>query len=862
MLNTQLLKETKSEGLCAPRAAYIPDGGKIDLNGEWQIKAHKSVYELPADVLDEAVSAFIDVPSCVQYYGYDFFQYTNVKFPFPFDPPFTPYNNPVYHYRKSIEYKTLGKQTYIVFEGVDSCFYLYVNGQYIGFSQISHKVSEFDITDVVKDGTNTIDMFVVKWCAGSYFEDQDKWRFTGIFRDVYLLGRPKGHVVDYTVFAKTNGRLSVTLNGGTAPAEVVFCGEKKRVGNGETVEFLVANPKLWTAETPHLYELSIDCCGETIREKVGFRDVTIENGVFKINGRHIKLKGVNRHDFHPKKGAAVNVSDMRDDLMLMKECNINAVRTAHYPSAPAFYRLCDEIGLYVMSEADIETHGTLTKEGEYGDYWDILAENEIYNETIVERNALNVINHKNRASVIIWSLGNESGWGKNFFDAAIKVKELDQTRPVHYERVEHLMGTDAFYTFPLDMVSQMYYSTDWMLNHYLKDERETRPLVQCEYCHAMGNGPGDLQEYMDAFMSSDRFMGGFVWEWKDHGILYGEGGYKYGGDFGEAHHDDNFCLDGIVGPSLEIKPGTLNLKAVYGGKQPEIPQEVPKKHLDLTRSKTSIDEKSDAIVVTAGKSVYTVERSGGKILSAVIGGKQRLLAPVEINIIRAPIDNERFITPIYERMGLFRAYQETREMAITDGKITIRGKMLASFMSPRLDYELTYDFFDDGMKVDFSYRMPKEVQYLPRVGLSFAVDKTFEYIEYAGYGPEECYADTYSLKEKAVYSGSVSELFTNYIKPQECGSHFGSDWLTVSSKKQSIEILADKSFSFSVLPHSAVTLKNTAHNWQLPQSDASYISLDLGMRGLGSNSCGPNLKDKYEVEREGKNQFTIKLTNI
>lgn len=864
MLKTDLIKTIDSENTLDARCAYIPENSKMSLNGIWKIKPHKSVYELPEDVLDENMDAEINVPSCVQYYGYDYFQYTNVKYPFPFDPPFTPYNNPVYHYRKKMELKEDGNKKYIVFEGVDSCFYLYVNKCYVGFSQISHKISEFEITDFVVVGKNMIDVFVVKWCAGSYLEDQDKWRFTGIFRDVYILSRPKGHIVDYFIDTKTDGTVAFTYLSGTEVAAISFNGEIQEVGPEKTIFFKVKNPRLWTAETPNLYNLEIFCGNETIKEKVGIREITIENGVFKINGKHIKLKGVNRHDFHPRKGCAVSEEDISADLKLMKEYNINAIRTSHYPSSPYFYRACDALGFYVMSEADIETHGTLTKEGEYGNYWNLIADDPFYHDAIVRRNTENVINNKNRPCIFSWSLGNESGWGSNFYDAAIKVKALDATRLVHYERMEDIqrLDPDAYYQMPLDMVSRMYFPTSWMLDEYLKDTREKRPLVLCEYCHAMGNGPGDLKEYMDAFNSSDRFMGGFIWEWKDHGILYGEGSYKYGGDFNEEHHDDNFCIDGLVGPSLEIKPGIINVKAIYGGKRFVKKKQFDKKQLGLAVGAASVSEDISVFKIRLRDVVYKVEKSTGKLLSVCKNGRELLHSPLCVNIVRAPIDNERFIVPLYEKMGIFRARQECRCITVgtRQNDIICEGKMLASFMSPRLEFKLVYRFFEDGIKIKFSYAISKDVQYLPRVGLSFSVDKSYENVRYLGYGPEECYIDTADYKVKDIYSGTVKEMFTNYIKPQECGSHYDTEWADISGNDGKIEIAADRAFTFSALPYSVDILRKTAHNWELPTPSDTNVFLDIGMRGLGSNSCGPNLSSKYEVPREKEIEFTIKLS--
>lgn len=865
MLQTKLLQTTNSVNVLPPRCDYVPINERTLLNGTWKIKRHDSVYALEKNVLTEEVEQEIRVPSCVQYYGLDEFQYTNFRYPFAFDPPYTPYRNPVFHYRKkfTLEEGSAEERLYLVFEGVDSCFYLFLNQKWIGFSQISHRISEFDITDFVCDGENVIDVFVVKWCASSYLEDQDKWRFTGIFRDVYLIARPQGHIIDYTIDTKTDGRVSFRYLRGGHKAEVSLLGETKSVEVGKTIEFQIKNPHLWTAETPYLYDMEIVCAGERISEKIGIREITIENGIFKINGKRVLLKGVNRHDFHPRKGCAVSEEDIYADLKLMKEYNINAVRTSHYPAAPAFYRMCDELGLYVMSEADLETHGTVAKEGGYADYWGLIVDDPFFYDAIVERNLTNVVNHRNHACVIMWSLGNESGWGKSLYESALAVKREDPTRPVHYERTEEILisAPELYYHLPIDVVSRMYCPPSWMLNEYLGDKKETRPLVLCEYSHAMGNGPGDLKEYMDAFLSSERFMGGFVWEWKDHGVLYGEGGYKYGGDFGETLHDGNFCIDGLVGPDLEIKPGLINLKAVYGERKTFEPARFEKREFVFPKEPVAFTETKTEIIATTGNCRYVIEKTSGKLVSVRKSGAELLLSPIAMNLVRAPIDNDRQLLDYYNAVGIYNAEQVAYETEIdkNQGMVSIEGKMLTDSFSPRLYFHLSYTFSESAVRIALSYRIPGQIKHLPRVGLTFALDKEYKEVRYFGYGPEECYIDTKDYKQKAEYYSTVEEMFTNYIKPQECGSHYGTEWVLLRGGDKLTEITAERAFSFSALPYTAEVLRNTAHNWELPKSDRTVVSIDLGMRGVGSNSCGPELAEEYEISNEDKLLFCIKF---
>lgn len=865
MLKTDLLKGFETERTSLPRSSYMPEDGVVPLNGTWQIKEHKSVYEISKDAIFEKLDAEIEVPSCVQYFGYDYFQYTNVNYPIPIDPPFTPYMNPTYHYRRIFEINqiNLDKRQYLVFEGVDSCFYLYVNGEYVGFSQISHRISEFDITGYVTIGKNTVDVFVVKWCAGTYLEDQDKWRFTGIFRDVYLLSRPAGHIEDYRITTKLDGSVGFTYIRGTLPAVITFNGETKTATLGQTITFNVKNPQLWTAENPHLYDLKIECAEETIMEKVGIREVTVDNGIFKINGTHIKLKGVNRHDFHPKKGAAVSPDDMIADLTLMKAYGINAVRTSHYPSAPAFYRLCDELGLYVMSEADVESHGLGYLKAPDGDKAALKKKtDELFCDAIVERNRQNVISQINRPCVIIWSLGNECRYDGGFTKAAKAVKAIDNTRLVHYEGMVVLENTDVYYDLPLDMVSRMYASPEWIEDVYLKDARERRPFVLCEYCHAMGNGPGDLADYWRVLYSSDRIIGGFIWEWKDHGIRYGEGGYKYGGDFGEFPHDGNFCIDGLVGPNLEIKPGLINLKRVYEGKigKPHTAETKITGQKLLKQEPINYTETVDSYTICHGTSEYKIAKGSGELLSAKIDGEEMLTAPIKVNIVRAPIDNDRKLESEYASIGLLYASQTAREICFVPDKntVSVKGKMLPVAKSAVMDFSLEYGFAKGGIIVKFAYAIPDYVQSLPRVGLSFAVESKPYTVSYCGYGPHESYIDTHVLMDKAEYKIEIKDMFTDYIKPQECGSRFGTDWFALSEKGETVlHVTADKTFSFSALPYSAEQLKNATHNWQIGKSEAVYISIDVSMSGVGSNACGPELAKSYRTPKTGERTFYI-----
>jgi beta-galactosidase len=556
------------------------------LSGQWRFKYFNSIYDINGELFNPEfdISGFnnITVPSAWQNYGYDKHQYTNIKYPFPYDPPYVPAENPCGVYIREFEISSSADsmRKYLNFEGVDSCFYLWINGQFIGYSQVSHSTSEFDITEFVHEGSNTIAVLVLKWCDGSYFEDQDKFRMSGIFRDVYILYRPQNHIRDF--FIKT------TLQNGYKQAEISveldFLSERLSVGyvlldaaqnvidkgetDGNSFNFCVNNPKLWSAEIPNLYTLVLSTGDEAISTKIGIREIKIEDKIVYLNGTKIKFRGVNRHDSNPVTGPAVSKDDMVLDLRLMKQHNINAIRTSHYPNSPVFLELCDKYGFYIIAEADIESHGTTTiyNGGPNGKTFPLLAQNIMYEQAILDRVKRCIIRDKNRPSIVIWSLGNESGYGRNFENALKWVKSYDTTRLTHYESAYYPPDDYKCDYSNLDLYSRMYASCEETANYFDKGNWD-KPFILCEYIHAMGNGPGDIEEYFELIQKYDGFCGGFVWEWCDHAIFMGKKDngkdkFYYGGDFGEFPNDGNFCMDGLVYPDRRPHTGLLEYKNV------------------------------------------------------------------------------------------------------------------------------------------------------------------------------------------------------------------------------------------------------------------------------------------------------------
>ncbi|WP_394404726.1 glycoside hydrolase family 2 TIM barrel-domain containing protein [Streptococcus sp. 20-1249] len=554
----------------------------LDLNGQWQFSYYASILDVLDWTLEDLIATHKDsiaVPSTWQNSGYDQLNYTNVRYAIPFDPPFVPTDNPVGLYTRafSVEEADLGLDFHLNFEGVDSAFYVWVNGQWVGYSQVSHSISEFDVTPYLQAGENQLSVLVLKWSDGTYFEDQDKFRTSGIFRDVYLLKRPKQHLFHYLVQQELTddfSKASLDLDFLVMDPDVTVSAYKLYSPDGQLLEegqdwsaLTVENVALWTAETPELYTLVFQVGGEWFRERVGFRRFEFIENVLHLNGRPIKLYGVNQHDSRPRTGATVTIEEQIEDLRLMKEHHVNAIRTAHYPKAPEFYELCDQYGFYVMSEADVEEHGVVEL---YGRGWNAnynkLADDPRYIEVIKDRVAASIIPNQNFASIFMWSMGNEAGFGVTFEEGLKYAYKLDPIRPRHYEAFHYADPERDNDTTYLSCYSRMYPTLEETEELYLKHPE--KPFVLCEYSHAMGNGPGDLRAYYELMQQYPTFMGGFVWEWCDHAIVLaedenGKAQFGYGGDDGSRFNDGNFCVDGLVSPDRVPHQGLKEFQAIH-----------------------------------------------------------------------------------------------------------------------------------------------------------------------------------------------------------------------------------------------------------------------------------------------------------
>jgi len=565
------------------------------LNGDWLFHYAERPSTIPVDASDDDADdhewATIPVPSVWQLHGYGTPNYTNVNYPFPVDPPFVPDDNPVGCYRHNFELPETwdGRRIMLTFDGVCSAFTVWLNGAEVGFSKGSHMPAEFDITDLAREGSNSLAVQVLQWSDASYLEDQDMWRLSGIFRDVWLMALDPVHVRDLhweTTFdeAFTEATLTtiVELRSVESPVASGTIQAQLLAPNGDIVidettpwstdesdaevrfSHTIAYPQLWTAETPQLYTLLVthlaedDEFREVMRVPVGFRQIAIRDRQLWVNGVSIKLQGVNRHDDHPDYGYAVPFEAMETDIRLMKQLNVNTVRTSHYPNDSRFYDLCDRYGLYVIDETDLETHGFEP----VGD-WSHLADDPIWRDAFLDRAQRMVLRDRVHPSIIFWSLGNESGYGDSHDAMADWIRAADPSRPLHYEGSVRLPERPSRES---DVNSVMYPSVDEVIAQATSED-DPRPYFMCEYAHAMGNGPGSFREYWEAIRAHERLIGGCVWEWADHGIRQrtedGVEWFAYGGDFGDLPNDGHFCIDGLMSPDREPHPSALEMKAVY-----------------------------------------------------------------------------------------------------------------------------------------------------------------------------------------------------------------------------------------------------------------------------------------------------------
>lgn len=986
------------------RAYYIPASVRMNdlveyrersdrfqlLNGEWKFRYYSSIYDVTESFYEKGydVSGFdqVTVPGVWQMDGYDTHQYTNIRYPFPFDPPYVPQDIPCGAYVHNFEYHREKKapKAFLNFEGVDSCFYVWVNGAYAGYSQVPHATSEFDVTDLLNEGENTLAVLVLKWCDGSYLEDQDKFRMSGIFRDVYLLKRPEKTIRDYyitTDVEKDSVVVKLDMHF-SEPVETKVTIEDKYgavVARGEAaengvLELTVLNPVLWNAENPYLYQVILTMPDEVIVDRIGFRTIEIKDKVVYFNGEKIKFRGVNRHDSDPETGFVINARQIKKDLMLMKQHNFNAIRSSHYPNAPYFYQMCDEYGFMVIDEADIEAHGPFmlyrkedTDQNRFQHWNEKIADDPAWEKAIVDRVRLMVQRDKNRPSIIMWSMGNESAYGCNFEKALAWTKKFDPDRITQYESARY-RNYDITYDYEnLDLYSRMYPSLQ-EIEDYLKNDG-SKPFLLVEYCHSMGNGPGDFEDYFQMIHKDDRMCGGFVWEWCDHAIAHGtaENGktrYYYGGDHGEAIHDGNFCMDGLVYPDRTPHTGLLEYKNVYRpvrvvsydqkngqivlhnymdfdnlkdyvdisyemtqdgltvekGKlanvvaaphsdaEVELKLQVPntgkvylkliyrlKKQMPLLEQgyelgfdemklaneddrnrqavkwmeqekaigTINVKENDRQIVLQAKDFTYVLDKRTGLFEDMQFAGRSYMNHPMELNIWRAPTDNDMYIKQEWKKAHYDAAYTRAYRIEVLQNKhgvlIMEHVAVVADTVQKILDVKMTWKINEDG-KIEAVIEAIKDKEFpdLPRFGIRMFLNKKMDEITYFGMGPQESYRDKHQASCHGLFRSKVAQMHEDYIRPQENGSHYDCDYVELTNGQCGIAAVSKNPFSFNASVYTQEELERVSHNYELKESDSIVFCMDYAMNGIGSNSCGPDVLDKYRFAEEAF-QFQFEL---
>ena len=982
------------ENTMPARAYYIPASRRMDnlvehreesdrmqlLNGTWKFQYFNSIYDIQDSFFEKNYDTEnfdeIQVPSVWQMAGYDTHQYTNIRYPFPFDPPYVPQDIPCGVYVHTFEYSRDEKapKSFLNFEGVDSCFYVWINGSYIGYSQVSHMTSEFDVTDVLQDGTNTVAVLVMKWCDGSYLEDQDKFRMSGIFRDVYILKRPKQAISDYHIktriedmlakveiemkfYSPLNVKISIEDRNGAVVALGSIAEEGKAV-------LEIASPELWNTENPYLYKLILETENEVIVDHIALRKIEIKDQVIYLNGQKIKFRGVNRHDSDPVTGFTINTEQITTDLTLMKQHNFNAIRSSHYPNAPFFYEMCDKYGFMVIDEADIEAHGPFMiyrkEDTDYNRFkrWnEKIADDPVWEEAIVDRVKLMVERDKNRFCIVMWSMGNESAYGCNFEKALEWTKNFDPDRITQYESARYRNYDETYDYSNLDVYSRMYPALS-EIQEYL-DKDGSKPFLLVEYCHSMGNGPGDFEDYFQMIQDNDKMCGGFVWEWCDHAIAHGtaENGktiYAYGGDHGEEIHDGNFCMDGLVYPDRTVHTGLLEYKNVYrparvisynkesgelvlhnymdfddlkdyvkisyeltqdglviskgilpefsvaphGEGKTNLKINVPengkcylkliyhlKKELPLldedhilgfdeievskedtkcklaekwipktvVDSELQVNENDTQIHIKGREFAYTIDKRTALFTEMKFAGREYLNHPMELNIWRAPTDNDMYIKSEWKKAHYDKAYTRAYTTEVVQGKhgvkITSHASVVAETVQKILDVTITWKIEAAG-KIDADIAVTKDDEFpdLPRFGVRMFLDKKLSAVRYFGMGPQESYCDKHQAASHGLYRADVGDLHEDYIRPQENGSHYDCEYVELNNSRYGIVASAEKAFSFNASYYTQEELEKKMHNYELTESDSVVFCVDYALNGIGSNSCGPVVLDQYRFD--------------
>ncbi len=983
------------------------------LNGKWDFQFYLSPGDVPNPLLETSANPDethqIDVPGCWELSGFDRPQYLNFTYPFPVDPPFVPNENPTGVYQRSIQIPKdwVENDIILTFLGVSSAFEVYLNGQFVGASKGSHLTNEFQLTPYLsKEESNLLTVIVFKWCDGAYLEDQDMWRLHGIFRDVYLTARPFEHLQDVQIHADFDtdtgyGSLGISFqinNHAILPLNISLHDSSgshllsQKILSDEVVIETLPNVSPWTAETPNLYQLMIktlDSEGKTnevVGFNIGFRSIRIADQQLQVNGQPITIKGVNRHEFDPDTGWRISKERMESDAAMMKRYNINAVRTSHYINHPYWYALCDRYGLYVIDEADLETHGfTLT-----GD-WSELSDSPEWTDAYLDRAKRMVERDKNHPCILMWSLGNESGYGENHKKMATWIREKDPTRPIHYEGAGDAQE--------VDIVSVMYPTIKALKNAGVNKMDDPRPYFMCEYAHAMGNSPGSLREYWQTIYQYPRLIGGCVWDWVDQGLrkVLPDGAFTflYGGDFGDVPNDGNFCINGLVNPDREPHPGLYELQywlqpvvisdvnweekrltlhnrynfvdlshlyAEYAIKVEgsilangilELPDVSPGTSVDIdlpfdvsgvspgiqinltldmpvvkpgAKNNPNLSEKNTAFLknkevwleilfklkqdtlwaerglvvsrvqkllqkgghtiskkshststnysvveilttnnleISDDRQKFVLNKQTGWIDSWQVTGHDIFIAPLTLNIWRAPTDNDIHVAQewIIDGLDRTRARQNMINIQHSESgfpKILVKGNLAADGHKPHSEYEIIYAFLPDGnLQIHLKFTPHHLQTRLPRLGFKTRLNHSFSHVSWYGRGPHESYADRKDSAFIDLYQAKIADLFHSYINPQENGNHIDVRWVQFYGEEAPrITVKGLPYLNFSLHYCSLDNLTQARHTDEILWEEVPYLYLDFTQTGLGSNACGPDTLIKYQLTPK---QYEFKL---
>ncbi len=916
----------------------------LNLNGEYRFN-YRQTDDIPSFYekdFDDTAWDSLQVPSMWQYHGYGTPRYTNVEYPIPFIPPIAGNEDPVGYYRKWFESDASGKKI-LYFGGVDSAFFVYVNGEYVGFSKGSRMPAEFDVTPFIIDGKNLLCVKVFTYCDGTYLENQDMLLASGIFRDVFIYNLDDIYVWDYCIRTEGNKVFADVILSEDELIDTFLCayldGQKKTVEafRKNSFVFEIDNPRLWNAEEPFTYEINFELIKngkilEKHSKKFGFAEYIVRENKLMLNNRQITLKGINRHEHDPKNGRAITVERIEKELKIIKQHNMNAIRCSHYPNNPAFYEVATELGIYVMNEADIETHGAYVC-GDMGYF----AKHPNWADAFYDRVERMYERDKNETSISIWTIGNENGEGENI-DKCI---EYLRTRSVK----KPIMHTGEDYENPKmgDFRSEGYFTMEALASH----PKKGKPVLLLEYGHAMGNSPGLMEDTWDYVYKNRHICGGYVWEFKNHGFYSqdesGNEFYKYGGDFGDINHWSNFSMDGYCLSDGTPKPSLRDCKNVlaptyitYDGEKITLMNTNDFKTLDYITLKwelledyrilktgefclppvkpyesTVLDIDANPDILVAGAKYFinmrfyneeneeiafkqvlldaskekepfkkedfeaTITENNQELWvtfrDTKIGFRDGLLChyekddkvildkPMNFVIYRAPIDNDGVVS-MFERWitkwnNVLLKHFESIPIKIWAEKKTdcvvvkTFGKYAPISKFIGFDMEIAYTITTDTNVLMDIHAVPygKFPEVLPRIGVCFTMDKSFDGVVWYGRGEEENYCDRKAHCNFGLYQKNVEDMNFIYDIPQECGTRVDNSFVSVKSKNSGFSVIGSDSFAFSYHDFSLNSLIKSRHRNELKKSVNNYLYIDYAMRGLGSHSCGPNPEECYEL---------------